>query len=103
MPDYTVRWIIGRALSNPAYRELLARDPQAAWAGYDLTPFDLAELRTWTPERLQATLAEIEEKITAATFDGAVSFMLEEADSPTNCADSTLLEEFQEFLSPDSD
>lgn len=98
MPVYTVQWIVGRALSDPAYRELMAQNPQAAWAGYELTPFDLSELRTWTPERIQSVLAELEQQIEVATFDGSVGFVLEDVAQSTNCDQTPFIDDLQKFL-----
>ena len=102
MPDYTVRWIIGRALSDPIYRELLARYPEAACAGYELGDEDRAELKKWTPERVQAYLAEMELKIAAASFDGATGFDLDQMPSPTNCDDMFSLDELKKLLGEDA-
>lgn len=88
MPEYTVRWILGRALSNPAYRELMAQDPRAAWAGYELTEDDLAELKKWTPERIREFLAEMERKVASASFDGMTGFDFDAPSAPVNCDDA---------------
>ena len=102
MPDYTVRWIVGRALTNPAYREFMAEDPVAAWAGYELTDEDLAELKKWTPERIQSYLADLESKIVTAPFDGATGFDLDESSSPSNCDDAFSLDELKKLFGEDS-
>jgi hypothetical protein len=98
MPDYTIRWIIGRALSNPAYRELLIRDPHAAVNGYELTGEDLAELETWTPDRIKDYLAELEQKIDSAVFDGSVGFVMDETGPSVNCDDALSLEDLQKLF-----
>jgi hypothetical protein len=101
MPDYTVQWIIGRALSDPVYRERMAQDPMAAWAGYELNKEDFAELKKWTPARIQAYLAEMEMKVVSAPFDGAAGFDLDEAPSPSNCDDMFSLDELKKLLGED--
>ena len=98
MPEYTVRWILGRALSDPAYRKLMAHDPSAAWQGYELTDEDLAQLKTWTPERIESYLAEIEAKIAGAVFDGATGFDLGETLSPVNCDAAFSLDELKRLF-----
>ena len=101
MPDYTIRWIIGRALSDPAYRQLMARDPQAAWAGYELGADDLAELQEWTAQRIQSYLAELETKVVNAPFDGMAGFDLDETASPSNCDDLLSLDELKRLFGED--
>ncbi|HUJ88950.1 MAG TPA: Os1348 family NHLP clan protein [Syntrophorhabdales bacterium] len=98
MPEYTVRWILGRALSDPAYRELMAHDPSAAWQGYELTDEDLAELKRWTPERIEWYLADMEANITGAVFDGVTGFELDETPSPFNCDEAFSLDELKRLF-----
>ena len=98
MADYTVRWIIGRALNDKNYREWMERDPQAAWAGYELTPLDLSELKSWTPERIQAVLSDLSEQINNAVFDGAAGFILEDPSAASNCDEGFSLQDFQKFF-----
>jgi hypothetical protein len=43
-----VQRILDRAIDDPAFRELLARDPSAALAGYDLTPEERAKFASGT-------------------------------------------------------
>lgn len=102
MPDYTVQWIIGRALSDSIYRELMAQDPIAAWAGYELTEEDIAELKKWTPERIQAYLAEMETKVATAPFDGVAGFDLDESPTPSNCDDMFSMDELKKLFGEDS-
>ncbi len=103
MPDYTVRWILGRALSNPAYRELMATNPEAAWAGYELTEDDLTELKKWTPERVQNYLADLEGKVVTAAFDGVAGYDANEKASASNCDDSYSLDELRKLFGEDPD
>src|SRR5690348_11433346 len=100
MSDYTVRWIVGRALSDPAYRELMAQDPNAAWAGYELTEEDFAELKKWTPERIKSYLAEMEQKVAAASFDGVAGFDLDQS-SLSNCDDTFSIDDWKKLLGED--
>ena len=47
--------VLERALTDPAFRALLARDPEKALAGYDLTPEERAAFQSGTvkAERLE--------------------------------------------------
>ena len=98
MADYTVRWIIGRALNDKHYREWLERDPLAACAGYELTPLDLSELKSWTPERIRAALSDLSAQIDNAVFDGAAGFILENPSLAGNCEDGFSLQDFQKLF-----
>jgi hypothetical protein len=52
--------ILDRAMSDPAFRSLLARDPGAALADYDLTPEERAAFRTSSAraERLEDRMSK---------------------------------------------
>jgi len=52
--------ILDRALNDPQFRALLARDPAAALAGYDLTPEERAAFATGEAraERLEARMSK---------------------------------------------
>jgi hypothetical protein len=52
--------ILDRALTDPAFRALLARDPAKALAGYDLTPDERAAFATGTAraERLEERMSK---------------------------------------------
>ena len=103
MPDYTVRWILGRALSNPAYRDLMATNPEAAWRGYELTAEDLAELKAWTPEKIRDCLVDLERKVTTASFDGVAGYSPDENLSSSNCDDSLSITELKKLFGSESD
>ncbi len=52
--------IVDRAMSDPGFRALLARDPAAALADYDLTPEERAMFQTGTAraERLEDRMSK---------------------------------------------
>jgi hypothetical protein len=52
--------IVERAMTDPAFRALLARDPATALAGYDLTPEERAMFQTGTAraERLEERMSK---------------------------------------------
>lgn len=89
-------------MSDPLYRELMTKDPQAAWAEYELSEEDMAELRKWTPHRIQSYLAEMETKIATAPFDGEAGFDLDESPLYANCDDAFSLDELKKLFGEDS-
>jgi len=52
--------IVERAMSDPTFRALLAKDPAVALAGYDLTPEERAMFHTGTThaERLEERMSK---------------------------------------------
>ena len=64
----SVQTILGRAMREPAFRNLLFRDPGQALAGYQLSEGEMASLRGLTAENFDAMTGELEERISRATF-----------------------------------
>ena len=60
--------IIERAMTDAAFRALLARDPSAALAGYDLTPEERATFTTGT-----ARAERLEERISKTDLSAGMS------------------------------
>ena len=60
--------IIERAMTDPAFRALLARDPAAALAGYDLTPDERSQFHAGT-----ARAERLEERISKTDLSAAMS------------------------------
>ena len=60
--------IIERAMTDAAFRALLARDPAAALAGYDLTPEERATFTTGT-----ARAERLEERISKTDLSAGMS------------------------------
>jgi hypothetical protein len=65
--------IIGRAVMEPEYRELLFSDPDKALEGYELTEQEAASLRSLPPGKFDAVAGELEERISRA--GGLPSFL----------------------------
>lgn len=55
-----VQRILDRAMSEPAFRELLSRDPDAALGGYELTPEERARFSSGSAraERLEPRVSK---------------------------------------------
>jgi hypothetical protein len=61
-----VKKIIGRAVTDAAFRELLFNKPDEALAGYDLTEAEIASLKNLTREQFDATASKLEERVSRA-------------------------------------
>jgi hypothetical protein len=59
MSDEGLITVLTRAMRQPAFRDLLLRDPEQALAGYTLTPSESYRLRTLTRETFDALAAEL--------------------------------------------
>jgi hypothetical protein len=66
MSAESVKQIIGRAVTEPEYRELLFTDPTQALAGYDLTEPETDTLKRVTREEFDAVAGELGERISRA-------------------------------------
>ena len=58
--------IIGRAVMEPEFRELLFNEPDKALEGYELTEEEAASLKRLHPEKFDAVAGELEERISRA-------------------------------------
>jgi hypothetical protein len=70
MSQEHVQNIIGRAVSDPAFRALLFSDPGKALAGYELTDAEIAALRGLTPEQFDSHAADLETRISRSVLMG---------------------------------
>jgi hypothetical protein len=58
--------IIGRAVTEPEYRELLFSEPDKAVEGYELTEEEAASLKKLQRDKFDAIAGELEERISRA-------------------------------------
>ena len=68
MPAETVEWIIGRALTDLAYRQRLLGSPDEALAGYDLTAEQTIEIKAWTRQQFDELIHWLDEKVSQAVI-----------------------------------
>ena len=68
----TVKQVIGRAVIEKEYRELLFSEPEKALAEYDLSEEEVASLVGMEREAFDATANELEERISRAGFGGGL-------------------------------
>jgi Ribosomally synthesized peptide prototyped by Frankia Franean1_4349. len=61
-----VQTIIGRAIIEPEYRDLLFNDPAKAMEGYDLTKEELQALESIEKEKLNTLANDLEERVSKA-------------------------------------
>jgi hypothetical protein len=59
----SLKTIIGRAIAEPEYRELLFSDPDKALEGYELSDEEAAALRGLERDRFDAVASELEERM----------------------------------------
>jgi hypothetical protein len=58
-----VQTIIGRAMVEPEYRELLFSDPDKALDGYDLTQEEIQALKSLENDKVELVGNELEERV----------------------------------------
>lgn len=63
-----VQEIIGKALNDSEYRELLFSDPNKALEGYDLSEEEVKALEELEAEEFEAISGELEERISRASL-----------------------------------
>lgn len=78
MSEDSVELIIGRAVTDQEFRELLFTDPDEAISGYELTQEETMLIKNIAPDRFEAVRSELEERLskagfTAASFTTAIS------------------------------
>ena len=68
-----LRTIAGKALADPAFREKLLADPEAAVkeAGFDLTPEQVEALKGMNREQLETGLSDLDERLTMGCWGQA--------------------------------
>lgn len=62
----SLQTIIGRAVMEPEYRDLLFSDPEAALEGYELSEEEKAALKGLELETFDEVASELEERISKA-------------------------------------
>lgn len=74
MSEQSVHFIIGRAVVDPEFRELLFSNPEKAIEGFELTERESAAMMELDREEFDAASSEIEERISRAGL-GLQSFI----------------------------
>lgn len=64
----SIQSIIGRAMTESEYRDLLFNDPNKALEGYELTEEETKALKGMEREKFDAVAGELEERISKAGF-----------------------------------
>lgn len=62
----SVQTIVGRAVTEPDYRELLFNDPEKALEGYELSDEEASALKGIEREKFDAVAGELEERVSKA-------------------------------------
>ena len=66
MSTESVQEIIGKAVQDSEYRDLLFTDPEKALEGYELTEEEIIALKDIKAEKFDELLTDIEERISRA-------------------------------------
>ncbi len=70
MSSEAVKEVIGRAVSDEAYRDLLFSKPDEALAGFDLTADETSGLKSIKREEFDSAAGDLDQRISKATgFD----------------------------------
>ena len=69
MSAETVQIIIGRAVTDVEFRELLFNDPDEATSGYELTEEEQKSLKNITRDSFEKVQSELEERLSKAGFN----------------------------------
>ena len=64
MSQDAVQSLIGRAVMDKAFRELLFKDPDQAFEGYDLTDKEKTILRELDADEVESFAGKLDERIT---------------------------------------
>ncbi|HUJ88951.1 MAG TPA: Os1348 family NHLP clan protein [Syntrophorhabdales bacterium] len=66
MSDQAIRRVIGQAIGDVEYRDLLFSNPDKAVEGLDLTPEELQFVKNFRRDKFEAATSEMEERISRA-------------------------------------
>lgn len=80
-----VRKVIGQAISDLEYRDLLFSDPDKALEGMELTGDEIAFVKGFKREKFDAAITEMEERISRAGVGGLNPLNLKGFAAMVNC------------------
>ncbi len=66
MSEEVLQFIIGRAVTDPEFRDLLFKNPDEALAGYDLTEEEAESLKGIERDEFEGNLGELKDRISRA-------------------------------------
>ena len=84
MADEAVRKVIGRAIGDLEYRDLLFTNPDSALAGLDLTAEEINVIKGFKRDKFDAAAGEMEQRISRAGI-GGLTFNLKGFAAMANC------------------
>jgi hypothetical protein len=74
MSKEAVESIIGRAVVDSEFREVLFADPDRALAGYDLLEAEVAALKAIDAEAMESFAGSLDERISKSDHMGTISY-----------------------------
>ncbi len=81
MSTEAVQKIIGRALAEPSYRELLFNKPDEAFVGLELTAEEMSALKGLKRDEFDAAASDLEQRISKSLAGIPVDFHARSLDS----------------------
>ena len=102
MSEETVLEIIIKAVSDPAFRELLFSDPNKALDGFELTEEEVETLKQIDKGSFDANISELEERVSRSSNIGGVGGVGGVAQQQYPYEGSSLQERLLQFLKPPS-
>jgi ribosomal protein S12 methylthiotransferase accessory factor len=82
MSNESIERIVGRAVTNRAYRERLLARPEEALKGYQLTDEEMWRVKGWTNRTFEILIDDLESQVDRLCFDGSAGFRALDDDRP---------------------
>ncbi len=82
MSTQSIREIMGRAISDPAYRELLFARPAEALAGFELTEEESTLLRGLKRDQFDVLAGELEARVSKSSLGTVLPLAIDRHPSP---------------------
>ena len=74
MSKQAVEVVIGRAVVDSEFRDILFTDPDRALAGYDLAEAEMAALKAIDAEAIASFAGILDERISKSDYQGVLSY-----------------------------
>ncbi len=74
MSKQAVEAVIGRAVVDSEFRDILFEDPDRALAGYDLAEAEVAALKAVDAEAMASFAGSLDERISKSDYQGILSY-----------------------------
>jgi Ribosomally synthesized peptide prototyped by Frankia Franean1_4349. len=85
MSETAVRKVIGQAVIDMEFRDLLFNNPDKALAGLELTPEEVTTLKAFKREKFDEAATEMEERVSRAGVSGIAKLNIKGFAAMANC------------------